>query len=54
MSVYRNEYGHIKRTRGRRDFRMKHFLGAARLVLTGQKEESSLPARFIAWLRRGK
>lgn len=52
MTVHRNGIGHIKRAKGRRDFRMKHFLGAARLVVEGRKEESSLSARFIAWLRK--
>lgn len=52
MSTYRNGIGHIRRSKGRSDYRMKHFLGAARLVAQGKKEESSLPARFITWLRR--
>ena len=51
-TVHRNGIGHIKRSKGRHDYRMKHALGAMRLVVMGQKEEASLPARFIAWLRK--
>jgi len=53
MSVHRNGIGHIVRGRNRRDYRLKHCLGAARLVMQGKKDEASLPARFFAWIRKG-